>query len=667
MSNVNILRAIGNIRSGTTVYTPLVETVVNGIQAIEENKTSGQIDIVVERHGQDDLSGGMPPVINFLIKDNGIGFTDKNRNSFDTLYSDYKFLKGGKGFGRFICLKYFEDLEIESIYHDGKEFKLREFKMGKDHEIIINEKCISSDEKSTRTTVRLVRVKNDKFIDVKLSTIARILTEKLLPYFIDEKYICPSISISESDGSNQIILNDFLSNNISTLIKEMNICNDIFKLKEVDVDHEFKVRLFKFYSPRNQHSKICLVAHQREVTDTTIHTYIPEFIEEFVDESSENPKVFDRNYIVKAYVFGDYLDNNVSLERGGFEFQKEIDLIHRISQTDIERKAVEITRDTIGDEIIVRQEKKKKYVQSYVNDEAPWYRTTLESVDLSPMPYNPSKEDIELILHKEKYRQEVEILNKVGNFIKDDNNDAPNEDVSKIVSEISERSKSNLIHYIAFRKNVLDLFNKKLGINKNDRYSSESALHDIIFPRKKDTDSIPFDDHNLWIIDERLNFTDYVSSDKPLGDGSIDRPDLLAYGRRVLFRGDNETSNPVTIFEFKKPQRDDFSNPSSSDDPINQIIRYVNKVRDGKFKTPEGRNIKVSDNTPFYGYVVCDLTKKIEIWLEREKDYKPMSDRLGWFKWHDNINLYLEVISWDKILHDATMRNKIFFHKLGIN
>ena len=144
-------------------------------------------------------------------------------------------------------------------------------------------------------------------------------------------------------------------------------------------------------------------------------------------------------------------------------------------------------------------------------------------------------------------------------------------------------------------------------------------------------------------------------------------PDLLAYDRRVLFRGDNESSNPVTIFEFKRPQRDDFVNPSSKEDPIQQIVRYVNQVRDGEDKTPGGREILISENTPFYGYVVCDLTSKVKKWLEFEKDYKPMPDNLGWFKWHGNINLYLEVVSWDKVLRDAEMRNRIFFHKLGIS
>jgi hypothetical protein len=43
-----------------------------------------------------------------------------------------------------------------------------------------------------------------------------------------------------------------------------------------------------------------------------------------------------------------------------------------------------------------------------------------------------------------------------------------------------------------------------------------------------------------------------------------------------------------------------------------------------------------------------------------------MPDRLGWYQWRGNINLYIEVMSWDKVLKDAKMRNQIFFHKLGI-
>ena len=92
----------------------------------------------------------------------------------------------------------------------------------------------------------------------------------------------------------------------------------------------------------------------------------------------------------------------------------------------------------------------------------------------------------------------------------------------------------------------------------------------------------------------------------------------------------------------------------------------MNQIRDGNFKTPKGREILVNENTPFYGYVVCELTQKVKTWLDREKNFTPMPDGLGWFTWYPNNRLYMEVLSWDKILKDAEMRNKVFFNKLGL-
>ena len=63
----------------------------------------------------------IPSIESIEIIDNGIGFTDENRESFDTLYSDYKIEQGGKGFGRFTCLKYFDGLHIDSNYFDVKK------------------------------------------------------------------------------------------------------------------------------------------------------------------------------------------------------------------------------------------------------------------------------------------------------------------------------------------------------------------------------------------------------------------------------------------------------------------------------------------------------------------------------------------------------------------
>ena len=666
MSSVNIKRAVENIKSGT-VYTPLVEVIVNAIQAIEERKSeNGEVKIIAERSKQLEIEDSPPSVESFEVTDNGAGFTDENRDSFDTLYSDYKIEEGGKGFGRFICLKYFKSLGVESVYNDDGTFKRRIFTMGKSNEIIVNEKIEPSKDENTGSKVQLISVRNDRFPDKTLPTIAKNIVEKILPYFIAQNYFCPKILITEKDNSDPIVLNDYVNNELSDSIKEIDISENIFSLRGNTSEHEFTVRVFKFFSPGNQRSKICLVAHKREVTSTSIHKYIPEFFNEFHEKKSRGNNGKGKNYIIKAYVFSDYLDSNVSLERSGFDFQKKNDLMLGISQNDIEETVAQIAKRAVGDHITTRQKKKKDRFNSYVEEKAPWHRELIKDIDLSDMPYNFSDEEIEIRLQKEKYRQEVVINQEVKQLLSESSIENIKKNVTDIVKRISKNNKNDLIHYIAMRRKVLKLLEKSFEFDSDGNYSSEGAVHDIIFPRKNDTETTSFEDHNLWIIDERLNFTHYISSDLPFNGRNTDRPDLLIYGKRVVFRGENEASNPITIFEFKRPQRDDFVNPSSNEDPVQQIVRYVNKIRDGKYKTPRGRDILVTENTPFYGYVVCDLTSKVKKWLHLEKNFTEMPDSLGWFEWIGNIKLYIEVLSWDKILRDASMRNKIFFHKLGI-
>ncbi|WP_422476019.1 hypothetical protein [Endozoicomonas sp. ALB032] len=61
------------------------------------------------------------------------------------------------------------------------------------------------------------------------------------------------------------------------------------------------------YSPREKTSKVSLVAHRREVTVNSLHNYIPEFIDEFYQKAMGKEKT-DRNFIIKVYVSGEYLD-----------------------------------------------------------------------------------------------------------------------------------------------------------------------------------------------------------------------------------------------------------------------------------------------------------------------------------------------------------------------
>lgn len=667
MSNVNIKRAVDNIRAGTTVYSPIVEVVVNAIQAIDEAKVKhGKVDIRVQRSSQLDIIDGLADISSIVVQDNGIGFTKKHRGSFDTLYSDLKYSEGGKGFGRFVCLKYFEDVHVESVFLSGKARKCRKFSMGKEKKIIVNESVTVSGKATAGTKVTLSTLRTGRDLDKKLQTIARNLVEKLLPYFITENYVCPVISLSEWDGSGAIELNGFVSNELAGTICELPMPNGEFTLNALGVGESFRVRVFRVYYAKNQKSKISLVAHRREVTGSPLYKYIPEFSDDFFDRDVDGEANRDRNYIVKAYVFGSYLDRHVSVERGAFEFRSDRDMVLGISQSDIEERVAGLARDVVGDDILVRQAKKREAVQTYVDGKAPWHKTLIASIDLSGLAFNPSEEDIEARLQSEKYLQEAQIRKDVSQIIASAELGGQQDRVQQIVGRISDTSKSDLVHYVALRRYIVEILGKSLEKDPSGKYRDEGVAHDVIFPRGTESDTLPFENHNLWLLDERLNFTSWVSSDRPMNGPRSPRPDILVYDRRVLFRGDNDASNPVTIFEFKRPGRDDFTNPSSNDNPIDQIVRYTNDIRGHKVKTPEGRPVEVTANTPFYGYVVCDLTDKVLDWLEFTKDFTPMPDRRGWFRWYGSIRLYIEVLSWDKVLTNAKSRNGVFFAKLKI-
>ena len=228
--------------------------------------------------------------------------------------------------------------------------------------------------------------------------------------------MCPEIIVSESDGSNEIVLNDFVMNEIAGHISEIHVEQGGFVLNANEHEEKFLVRVFKIYSPRNLRSRISLVAHKREVSGSTLQKYIPEFEEEFYEKHKNGDVDHDRNYIIKAYVFSPYLDRNVSLERGGFEFGMENDLFFGILQADIEKCAADKAREAVGSEIIFRQEKKMERVQAYVDEEAPWHKEVVSKIDLTAMPYNPSAEEIESVLQREKFRQERAIKRKWTRF-----------------------------------------------------------------------------------------------------------------------------------------------------------------------------------------------------------------------------------------------------------
>ena len=70
----------------------------------------------------------------------------------------------------------------------------------------------------------------------------------------------------------------------------------------------------------------------REVTESALHNYVPEFKEtmfEIVEDGTQ------KNYMIKVYIQGQYLDDNVTTERDGFNFGKEDDIYSDLTENQI--------------------------------------------------------------------------------------------------------------------------------------------------------------------------------------------------------------------------------------------------------------------------------------------------------------------------------------------
>jgi len=83
---------------------------------------------------------------------------------------------------------------------------------------------------------------------------------------------------------------------------------------------------------------------------------------------------------------------------------------------------------------------------------------------------------------------------------------------------------------------------------------------------------------NLWTIDERLAYHNFLASDKqmrelPVIDSqSQDRVDIAIFDEAFAFADRDSQFTSITIIEFKRPYRDDLNRPDT--DPIRFCSHY---------------------------------------------------------------------------------------------
>jgi hypothetical protein len=294
---------------------------------------------------------------------------------------------------------------------------------------------------------------------------------------------------------------------------------------------------------------------------------------------------------------------------------------------------------------------------------------------------NISDKELDLTLHKALADIEEQlisdghdIVSETGTLKEDEEYLQYQKRLQEYLRKAEDIKKSDLANYVSHRRVILDLLEKAIQRDDHGKYAREDLIHNLIMPMRTDSSEVDSDGLNLWVLDERLTFHDYLASDKPISSmpitdsGDKKEPDICS-----LYVDDNpilvaEEQRPpfasLTIIEFKRPMRND-AREGEEKDPIEQSLNYLQRIRHGHVTTKRGRSLGNPEDIPGYCYVVCDLTQSM---IDRchLHDLTVTADGIGYFGYKAFHKAYVEVISYDRLLNAAKQRSRAFFDQLGL-
>lgn len=640
---------------------PLFEAIVNSIQSINQgNVKNGEIIVRIERENSPNLfniSDWETDIENIVITDNGIGFTEENYKSFNTYATDFKKMLGCKGVGRMTWLKAFRNVEIESIYTQNATCYKRTFKFDSNKAVNNNQVTAIDKTLNNLTTVRLIglRSKNRSNTPKRLSTIARDILNHCFIYFVLNN--APNIVVSDDNDSISI-------NKLFDDLGKENIESEPFTIG----DHSFNLIHFKNYNPNSSSHCLNLCANERRVSSISLQNILPGINSRFVTSNG--------TFVYNGYITSKYLDEKVNRERTAFDIEDaQATLFGDITKGEIISKASKLILPYLCADIEAYNENKKNKIEAFVFNKNPRYRLLLskypECVNNIFLSDDDEKLELELFKQEQQYKLKLKQEGKeLKRIIKENKNAKDIVSRSTAYAEkLSEMGKSSLAEYIVHRKSVLDLLEGNLKYQDSDgnTYAYEESIHQLVFPMQNTSDDIDYTSHNLWLIDEKLSYHYYLASDKkiksmkPISADSNNEPDIAIFDSPFAFTDENQQPfRNVTIIEFKRPGR---KNYDKEENPIQQVIDYMDDIINGKIKTKDGLFIDGNDSIRFFCYILCDINDKIKKYA-KQKDFKSTPDGLGYYYYLNNYNAYIEIMPYNKMIQDSKKRNKILFDKL---
>jgi hypothetical protein len=648
---------------------PVFECLVNSIESLEESDPAApRIDVHIERDtrqttlGLRDESQALP-VATVTVVDNGAGFNDENARAFFLSDSTRKVQRGNKGIGRFTWLKVFERAKIESTYLDGDQWQTRRFSFVRTPEGLEQDSVSEAEGESPITRVRLeeVRPEYQKHFPRMIETIARRIIDHLIIYFVSGT--SPEIWLHDDGDGSSINLGEVFRREVREHAEDVR-----FTVGE----RQFIATILRDYSSAGRQHTISYCANGREVLEWKAASAIPDLKSRLLDEDSET-------FVFRTYVTGAYLDDRVNPDRTSFLFlqDKDLDFPGEVTRQELDAAVISALRPVAAPFIDVVRTEKRQTIERFVAEKAPQFRFVLKErykEHLDQVAPNLPEDQLDIELYKVQRDIEIEHRQNAAKIqaapLDALTHDGEYEELyARYLDEENELGKAALAKYVIHRRTILELLDRALKLRPDGAYEREDLVHGLIYPLRATSEEVDFEKQNLWVIDERLAYHVFLASDLPISrmkkvvHGEVpDEPDLIVFNAPSAFAESKPPFQSVVIIEFKRPERDDYS--PKEENPVEQVLRYVQKIKAGKAKDKDGKTITVG-SVPFYAYIICSLTPRIRT-LAATMDFTRMSDNEGYFTFHKTEGCYIEIMSYDKVLSDAKRRNRAFFEHLQI-
>ncbi|MCI8676215.1 MAG: ATP-binding protein [Atopobiaceae bacterium] len=641
---------------------PLFETIVNSLQAIEDAgkaSSEGLIEVKLNRLPVLDENMSRGEITGFTVTDNGIGFDNINFESFLTSDSQLKGDRGGKGIGRFCWLKVFGDVSVDSTYREGEDLYRRQFlfSLGSTS---IDDSVTDAVQKDTGTRIELRHVKREYlgYIPATGREIAERVMQHCLVYLLSKT--CPTIIVDDEGDKTDI--NQMLAGMLETDSDndKLHLSGRVFNLLHI------KMKVPEATNKRSIPScRLILCADNREVLTKKL-TGLPAGLDKWL--------VNEYGFSYVGVLTSPYLDQHVSADRLSFDISADEDgMFDEVGMNEITAAACASARGFLRDFIDAAVSGQRKQVEQYVTEEAPQFRHLLQYAPegVAAIGIGATREEMDDSLYKLKREVEKsvqadnkELIRKLESSQID--SDEYQEEFAWQVQRVSDVNESMLAEYVVHRRAILNIYRAALNRQDDGKFKREAYLHELIYPMRTTSEDVAYPAHNLWLIDERLTYSSFISSDKPF-DGSAHekRPDVMLLNYPTFVSADETDGLPydtVTILELKRPDRDDYTD---SENPIDQLLRYATKIRNGEARDSRGRYIAVNENTRMYLYAICDMTPKLRQLMEM-RGFGETADGQGRVLYNPNLKATIEVLPFDKIYRDANMRNQVYFRTLGI-